>query len=480
MVDIETSADAPATKPERSLPLRKRCRLPWWAYAILSLLVAGLAVAGVFAAWYAQAWSELRSEIAESRARGEPVWFSDLAPPPIPPEENGAMQLMEAYRRSAYTDRNWDVVKTLDELDDILRYGGHEGTIQRDLKQLAELVEVNRESLAIVREALKKPRCQFPIDYTTLAPLDVPLADLYGAWALNRLRRAEFDVAYLRGDFSTCIEVIKTMYDASELLHDEPTAVAQIQRISGDGHATNALGLLVAKYDLTDAEFSRLDDRLDEMASSLSLRQCVLGERAACLTAIENADYLRELLSSEAVDWSKSFLGRRDLMKQQAFILRHMRHVADNVDVGGPAGRLRQQELKDEFLVFAQQGDPYKLSNHIVPELSSMRNAGLSHRQRVACARLGLRVDRYYRQHGKLPENPSDVLDDGLREVPRCFWSGLPLIFKPHGEAGFMIYPPGDNGIDEGGGKKPDHQEGSGAFVVVYKPAAGQRRGVEE
>ena len=63
------------------------------------------------------------------------------------------------------------------------------------------------------------------------------------------------------------------------------------------------------------------------------------------------------------------------------------------------------------------------------------------------------------------------MLDDRLKELPKCLFSDLPPIFKPAGEEGFIIYTPCENGIDDGGGRQPDIQEGNTAFQVIYRSA---------
>jgi hypothetical protein len=64
--------------------------------------------------------------------------------------------------------------------------------------------------------------------------------------------------------------------------------------------------------------------------------------------------------------------------------------------------------------------------------------------------RLALRVDAYYRQHGKLPATLDEVLDEEHTQVPLGTLSDLPVVYKTT-PTGFKIYDVGANLVDDGG-----------------------------
>jgi hypothetical protein len=73
----------------------------------------------------------------------------------------------------------------------------------------------------------------------------------------------------------------------------------------------------------------------------------------------------------------------------------------------------------------------------------------------------------------KLPADLSELIDERLNEIPTCLLSDKPLIFKRDQGVrdGFLLYAPGENGTDDGGGRTPDMHEGWSTFHVIYDPA---------
>jgi hypothetical protein len=89
-------------------------------------------------------------------------------------------------------------------------------------------------------------------------------------------------------------------------------------------------------------------------------------------------------------------------------------------------------------------------------------------------ARLGIRVARYRSEHGELPSSLNAVVDESLRPILIDLFSDQPLVYRVT-TTGFIIYSVGDDGIDNGGGMKPDETEGKCNFVVQYRQPAEPR-----
>ena len=68
-------------------------------YATGFLLVFGIALTLFFRLWYSKAAQELKVEKDRIVARGEPLWFSDLAPGPVDPEDDAAPLFFAALEK---------------------------------------------------------------------------------------------------------------------------------------------------------------------------------------------------------------------------------------------------------------------------------------------------------------------------------------------------------------------------------------------
>jgi hypothetical protein len=151
-------------------------------------------------------------------------------------------------------------------------------------------------------------------------------------------------------------------------------------------------------------------------------------------------------------------------MADQAFMLRTMSDFVEVVDMPGATGHDAAQTFE---AAVGNASNRYMLTKLLMPALKMLRDAGLRHRMRLITARLGLRVDHYFAEHGKFPASLAEILDDKLATVPVDLHSGKPLIYKVFPD-GFTIYPVGSDGVDNGGGMKPDHEEFNGGFEVHY------------
>ena len=147
-------------------------------------------------------------------------------------------------------------------------------------------------------------------------------------------------------------------------------------------------------------------------------------------------------------------------------MLRSFTEMADIADVTGPEGEALLAEFNTR-LDDLPKAHSFMLL--LLRNLQSARTLGLRYRQRLQLARLGLRIDRYRTEHGRLPEKLEEVLDGRMREVPVGIFSGGPLVYRVMRD-GFSIQNLGPNGKDDGidttSGKRKDEHEGD--FRVRY------------
>jgi hypothetical protein len=431
----------------------------------LVLLILGLGIGGFYSVWYFSAKAELDEEIAEARRRGEPVWFSDLAPQPVPAEENGALLAVWADARKFFYGVAFDDAAT--RARQVARYGDGSGRRTVDEPALRAGLDMVAQELAAARQAIAKPRFQWRYDYQTKLPIETLLPHAQNARAVARCLAGEFFLALDEGDVEKALRPIEEQYALAEMLREEPFVVSQLVRVSVASMGTDELGMLLGQTAPTDEQFSRIDKRLKEMEASFRLRDVLLAERACLLTTMEN---LSEVESDLGIEGARQMGTLPPLvMRDQAFTLRYVRQLAESADRTGPAGVAERKQLEDDLKV---QVTKYPLASRLIPAYGgAAAAAGLKHRQSLINARLGLRVDRYWRMHGRLPSDLSDVLDDDMKELPKCLFSDLPPILKPDGAAGFILYTPCQNGVDNGADRSLDPCEGTSAFRVIYVPA---------
>ncbi|MBI1902213.1 MAG: hypothetical protein HYS13_14020 [Planctomycetia bacterium] len=439
---------------------------------VLAVLAGGWYGLG-WTLFYSSASAEREAAIKEARARGQPIWFSELEPPRVPPEEDGMPLFIEATKKLRFEIEGFH--EALTRADGVAREGDEQGNRRVEERELKVVVEQNREALDMTRQALQKAIFRTPIDFQTRFPMGTQLAHAQSARDVARLFMAEFHLALARGETEEAARIIDDVYILAEVLKDEPTTVSQLLRVRITRYGTDALSLLLGRAELSPSLFNRLDARLASLGDGFRLRSTVLAHQAAIFTQLEHGS-LDATLGGNGTDKGSSLFYRPQAMREQAALLRYHSAIADCVDDPGPNAWWRRRELELD----AKQSHVTAIPALLVPLTNAVAQAGMNHRQSLVHARLAMRVDRYYRRNGRLPGALTEVLDDQMTELPTCIYSGLPLIMKPQEAAGFIIYGPGVNGVDDGGGKKPDIQEGPAAFRVIYKPASKAREDKDE
>jgi hypothetical protein len=423
--------------------------------AILVLLVPAVVGFLGFLIWLGSAQGELESELARISEAGEPVWFRDLATEPVDATEDGTQLYLLAasqIRPASMTFQNYLFPGVYPEF-------------------VAELA-TNRHALDLLGQAVRRRHFRTPIDFETDHPLSATLP--YAQDARNCARLLEGDVLYAigSGDERRAIAALQELFGLCELFREDPFEITHMVRFSIGSVSIHALETTVGYVELLPEEFTALDDQLARMEQEANLKRVVWSERAARLTDMEHAtreslaEYLASMRSDVAVPrrpWG-SFWNKPLLMRDQVNMLRKMSLAADVIDEPGAYPSRQLEELDDAI---EQNGTRFPLSRIMKPWLQQMRESSFRHRQRLATARLGLRVNRYFAANGKFPESLGDVLDDRLNKLPSDLLSGKPLVYRVLAD-GFVIYPVGMNGIDDGGGLTPDNWENFCNFEVHY------------
>ncbi len=457
---MSDQSELPASEtglPEATLPPLKKKRLRWWVYALLALLVFCLALGGSYSIWYWSAYSKLQAEIAGARQRGEPVWFNELEPPPVAPEENGALLLLQAASQLQI-----DTMKlhaAIARVQHYSYYGDDDGNQGANTCELEAAIQANSRALELARKALRMAKFRFDTDYHAASPARADYGDALREFTCLFL--AESYVHMARDRPNCALNSIHDLLALVESLQDEPFIVAHNLRAEAVELATSHIGLIVGKTKLSADEFERLDSQLESLAASFQLSKALICERAILLTKMENWPHTLDAESDDLQQY-RSRWSRPLLMEDQAATFRLLTEWAKLVEKPGrPFGN-----LQDRLAAL-----PARLAGvrFLLTDVEAAMARCLRCRQSLIIARLGLRVDRHFRQHGRWPDNLAEVLDERMQELPPCHFSGLPLKWKTYGSSsGFVVFPPGESGLGEDGSAPLDPSEEGSDFLVVY------------
>jgi hypothetical protein len=381
-------------------------------FAVLGMLLVAIVAAGVgYRVWANRCEAEFQAAIGEIRSRGEPVWFSELAPKDHPEWDEAGRRLEEIARRMETPSQQFfELVK--------------KGTPETgNYSELSAAVVANRDLIGEAVDLMKAGPCRFQYDYGTTTPLDLPL-DRYRVRDFGYLLAAEARLCVDTGDRTGACSAICRALDMQELFAHERFLMSQYIRGANGIRALEALEYLLGKEPMADGYFDAIDQRLLREEERFRNADAIRVERAANLTTAIPA------LSTPAP--TRRALAYADT----TFSLWAMEQFVECVDQPGPEtfNRLARIDSKarTRSLVYVQ-------SAKYLPKLSDTWLRMMQYRQRLVNARLGIRVCRYRDEHGAMPTTLDQVLDDTLPTVPIGHISGH-LVQYDHSEDGFGIW----------------------------------------
>ena len=408
----------------------------WWLIALL--FAAPLAVVGlvyVIACWRAHAI--LKHEIEQIAARGEPVRFSDLAPPP----------------HDSATARGRKLAVLINKLDRAPSELLNQTIVPPPANVLAgrvqQMVDQYRSDVQAIVDIAREGECRFEYDFQTHAPYNILLPHVQYLSNAYRLLAVECHLAIAKGDRRLAMERFRDMLDLDEVLRHDPFAVSQLNRRANGNRSLEALQFLLSEGAPSEKDLAFVDERLKAPESSFRLASCMRAERALLLAEMENlgrsdmtqalADNSRGVSPTKAAAlnyWWGSWLYRSRRLYEEAVMLRTMSHWSELVDSVGPVASAQFVAAgadcrASDFPVF------HELVTQGI-EQPKLRELGLTYRQRFITARFALAVVRHRMIHGQLPDSLKELEQPPIDE-PIGLLSGKPLTYKKRPD-GFAIY----------------------------------------
>jgi hypothetical protein len=450
MSQSASGADSTGESPPR--------RFGCFTYACLFLLVLGIGLSFCYRFWQSSASKELKAEMDRIRGRGEPLWFSELAPPEIEPSQDGTQLFLAALGKFQKPTPAFTTLVAPDPPAPPTAPGTY--------PEFESVLEANRPAMELIARAVQRPYFRLPINYRTRQPFSILLQPIQDAREISWLWTADVLQSIGTGDHERAVAADLECFGLAELLRDEPFLITQLVRIAIAGQAIHSLETIVSHIELTPEQFQAVDETLERMEARLRLAQSVRCERAMLLTGMdsiaENPEDLGMIANGSPAVQVLSLTGMGPLrLRDEAFMLRLMSGFADVVDAPGPDGKSAIRQFEASL----QPSFQHVLSRLLAPTILPAREAAMRLRQRLVNARIGIRLQRFRIAHGNLPQSLDDLIDDKLLTIPNDLYSGKPPIFRALPD-GFVVYSVGDNGSDDGGGEQPDQQEHETRFEV--------------
>src|SRR5262245_15121848 len=152
-------------------------------YALCFLFVIGLGLSVWFRLWHSSASKELRGEMDRIRARGEPLWFSELAPPAVNPDDDATPLFLEALRKFKKPSPAFYALVAPEPPAPRAPPGSY--------AEFESALSENQVALQLLGQAVRRPFFRLPIDYRTKQPFSILLGPVQQARDLSQLLAAD-------------------------------------------------------------------------------------------------------------------------------------------------------------------------------------------------------------------------------------------------------------------------------------------------
>ena len=445
--------DAPA-------PARRR---PWrWVGLCFLLLVVGLA--GFYLAWSKHAERRIARMIEEIRAAGEPVEPQDLVHPPVPLENDAAVDLLAA---AAALDENGAAFKAVVEIDYELPLS------RKQARAIADLLAAERDVLEHVRAARGKTDADWKIPYQS-PMISILLPHLNGQRSLAHVSRAAAVDARLNGDDAAALEHLRDVLTVARASDTQQFMVGHLVSVGITAIATHQLGLMAPDLHVAGGagageraatpEHVRtvIRELLDEGPAEAGIRSALRGERVMLLDTMK-------LLAERKLDVNAVMGGTPGGPKGFPPIPRGLILADAGIIIGQNTGVLNAHERSPDYATYLKNAPPmpaavgggsklHFIAGMLIPAHNRFVQQHYRSKadRRLTAAALALRL--YAADHGgRYPATLDELVPKYLPAVPvDPFAAGSkPLCYLTEDPAAPVLYSVGENGADDGGTAAP-------------------------
>jgi hypothetical protein len=449
--------EALARRKERRRRVGRRVMIGAAAFVLLS----AVAILIAYLAWQARGKAQLAAEIADIRARGEPLTPDEVADYYASqtsggPEAEALLKALEPFRYEAR--KRWSDVPLVGDAHNepcpALKEPfapDHQGRIHEYLQHAAPHHE------ALHKAATYTEPLYYPTVYT-LRP-DVDRASYHVRYAARSLR-LEFQELARRPDVAACLRNLETRRMLAESLCKSPDGLALATRRAIYYDLCLDVLLLAEGAKLSDAQLLRLQSLTSGVEFRSQFAETLLGDRTT---------YYDAFLSFPETTSSP---GQVQRYEDCALMLRMMRKHYNTARLPFPQLLDANAAVRRELYELVPYDDPFLQHRfHITQSLvicwAEPLNAARAEAQcSLTSAALG--VHRYILRHRQAPQSLGALVPEFLAAVPLDPFDGKPLRYI--NEEAVILYSLNINRQDDGGVYDPDRPQDDDLAVEVWSP----------
>lgn len=405
--------------------------------------------------WFAVERHGLNAALADLRAKGKPTSFAELAPPPIPDEENAVPVYSLAYTR--YEGLPDETRSTLEHL-----IRKRSPLTEEEVNQARVLLDSCADVFALIHQGDQKPSFRLTVNYAALDPDQWTLPEVGDLRRLADLLRLSAKIEFACGRYDQAPEHIDRLLHISHGLYRAPILIVTLTAISTEGAALNTLETFLDRSDAEETVLRSLLQSLPDPEDRTPIIRVLSGERALGLSVLRFARTAKTRASS-----SRSSIPRRPSILAEPFFAHEELIFLQGMDALISLARQPTADsphgLEDWDKEFLE--NRYSLLAKVL--LSSNSRASVAQDNALArrgLARLAVTLRLYRMESGHYPDSLSQLVPDFLDKLLSDPFSRKDFVYRKEGQ-GFVLYSVGDDLTDDGGAQWDQRHPGHSDIV---------------
>jgi hypothetical protein len=434
--------------------------LAWWRRALLALVLAVMALLAVsiFADYLVE--KQLGNEIIKISKASEPITFSDIVRH-SPQGEGGLLpdsnQIAAEDAAAIYTEVLSSIpasnLENLNQINTFYRKSIISLPANQFPSEVSEKVTQDMAKLQPVLEKFDKaaalPLSQFDIGIEQgMQACRIRLNSVQAAVLLLSLRTLHF---IQQDENNAAADSAVTTLKLTRVLDSCPTIVVHTAKLLFVANISQDIHLLLEQAAPSEKYLIKLQDALSQTIPPDTLERMFFAERTYQLEVARNLlpsnitsrflqdkiPHLPERLSLPSSRWGR--------LRVRYASIRYLRDMAKLI---AAARRPWPQPFDDTAI--ADSLFPTQKSARVLTSGAAFINLTAETTALVRCTVLAISIERYQRQHAKLPGSLNDLIPAYINSLPLDPFTGKNLLFSSDEES-YVVYSTGTNRKDDGG-----------------------------
>jgi len=417
--------------------LKAKKILAWIGLIVLLIIALGLGLRAIFNYINGQ---KLERYLSDLKTRGIIIDGSALVLN-CPDQENAALPWKAVESLLILDPGEKSLLAPVSEISEWKEFSSDEKN------KLEIIIEKNRKAIDLMLEAVTKSCFQY--NNLDKPPLERKMPNLSLMMQANRLLIVDALLKAERGQMDQAIEEVVHGLQFARLCAQSSMLVNFLISMANTRMLVHNLNRLVQGRELPAETATKIMELLNPEWWRKSMVNAFKGEHAAF--ALETYNYV--LKGETIAGLNSSWLDKvfywtiRPILKSEVIWVSSL--YEEMIESAGKpffknekARQWQGQEMKIPV--------HYRLARLLLPNLYTIILKEAMLEAYLEAARIGIACKIYQRQHGKYPDNISDLVPDFLPVKPLDPFTGKPLVYKAKRD-GFIVYSLGSNKKDDGG-----------------------------